>query len=532
MKKTTILLSLILALSATIHAETIHVVKNGEFTDHAVKKGGSWKSENGRVIGSGTGQTLGFAGSLDSKEFTITATLAIEKIRGGAAGIILGKEFFGFDSREGTCFLEQGSFPFESLKKTKGLIKPDKKFKLSIVSKNNTITFSIDGKQLARKPYPNTTLGLIALRPHRNTVKVSRFTITGAIAKREKLNHIFASGEDGYKSYRIPALVTTKNGTLLAFCEGRVHGAGDHGDIDIVMKRSTDNGATWSALQVVHNFQNHCAGNPAPVVDQKSGRVFLVSCTSSVHEGALNSGKGRRGITIQHSDDDGKTWTEPRDISKNIYPDNWGWYATGPCSGIQIREGKHAGRLVIPANHGVVKNGRSTYRAHSIYSDDLGKTWQLGASSEPGGNESQIAEAGENLLYQTVRMQSHSKGVRAFRYSKDGGESWSDLKHDKQLPCPRCQGSVIRDYSQPSRLIFSNPGTKNGRNGMTIRVSEDGGKTWPHAKLVRATSSAYSDLAIMSNKKIAILYEGGHHAYANEGIVFAAYTMQELLRSK
>lgn len=516
-----------LGLALHLHAGEAHVVKDGKLTEHADVVGKSWRETGRSVSGQGAGQKLGFKHRLGGRSFTVTARLELKKFDHTAAGIYLGSEYFGFDGRQG-LFTEGGSFGALEFHQGPKLAS-GKAFTFQAKGANGEVTISINGKNIVTKPYSHRLIHGIALRPHRGQLTVHEFKISGDITPLAKLNHLFASGKDGYKSYRIPALVRTKKGTLLAFCEGRVHGAGDHGDIDVVMKRSTDNGKTWSPLQVVHNFQNHCAGNPVPVVDQKSGRIFLISCRSSVHEAALLAGNGRRGIVIQHSDDDGKTWTEPRDISRGIYPENWGWYATGPCSGIQIREGRYAGRLVIPANHSVRENGRSTYRAHSIYSDDLGETWHLGASSSPGGNESQIAEVKKDLLYQTVRMQSHSKGFRAYRHSKDGGETWSDLKHDANLPCPRCQGSVIRDYRQANRLIFSNPASKSGRHSMTIRISEDGGETWPFSKLVLPSSSAYSDLVFTAAGNLAILYEGGHHAYAMEGIVFEQFSVGKII---
>jgi len=347
----------------------------------------------------------------------------------------------------------------------------------------------------------------------------------------KKLNHLFPAGKEGYKSYRIPALLTTTKDTLLAFCEGRKNNAGDHGDIDIVLKRSTDNGKTWSPLQIVFDNNKHVTGNPCPIVDQKTGRIFLISCTSEQSEHKIYLGQGRRTIWIQHSDNDGITWSKPRNISTKIYPANWRWYATGPCSGIQIQQGKHAGRLVCPANHTIVENQDSQtniFRSHSIYSDDQGITWHLGESSSPGGNESSIAEAGTDLLYQSIRMQSHRKDVRGTRYSKDGGTSWTPITHDPNLPCPKCQGSVIRDYSKPNRLIHSNPGTSKERTSMTIRISDDGGKSWPRSKLIHGPSSAYSDLSINADNQIAILYEAGNTSYSAEGIVFELHDTKSI----
>ena len=517
------------ALTLSLHAETIHVVEQGKLTEHARPQGGAWKESDGAVRGGGTGLQLALDRDLDASEFEIMAVLALPKVGHTAAGIYLGREYFGFDGKDSAFFTEGGAFKTQFFAGPAPRIEPGRDFTFKAVAREGKITFSIDGQAITTQPYAVGTVSSIALRPHRGEMVIRDFRVTGTFPPREPLPFLFACGEDGYKSYRIPALVRTPRGTLLAFAEGRKHHAGDHGDIDLVMKRSTDHGRTWSKLEVVFDHGDHVAGNPCPVVDEDSGRIFLLSCTSETSEHELMQGKGRRAIWIQTSDDDGKTWSRPRDISPGIYPDTWRWYATGPCSGIQIRQGAYKGRLVVPANHSVFEAGRNTYRSHCLYSDDGGRTWKLGESAGPGSNESQIAEAGENLLYQNMRMQSHGKGVRAFRYSEDGGATWTDLEHDPALKCPVCQGSVIRDYSAPHRLIFSNPAT-GGRNGMTIRVSEDGGKTWPFHRLVRKTSSAYSDLVITADDRIGILYEGGYRSYSDEGIIFQRFSREELFQ--
>ncbi|GAA5497131.1 hypothetical protein Rhal01_03321 [Rubritalea halochordaticola] len=522
-----ITLILTICLPVLLQAETLYLVKDGEITENAYKKGSSWKEEKASVTGKGPGQTLGMKLLTDGSEFTISATLVLKEVKHTAAGIIIGNDFFGFDSNRQTLFLEGSGFGgFQQLD---AKVVAGKPFTLTAESKDGKITFQIDGKTVAERPYTVADLSHVALRPHRGQILVKEFLVTGTFTKPAKLNHLFACGQEGYASYRIPALVTTKSGTLLAFCEGRKDHAGDHGNIDIVLKRSTDGGKTWTPLQIVFDYGKHVAGNPCPIVEQDTGRIFLLSCTSDHHEGAIMAGKGRRGIFIQHSDDDGKTWTEPRDIASNIYPENWRWYATGPCSGIQIREGKHAKRLVAPANHSTFENGKSIYRAHSLYSDDLGKTWQFGTSAADGSNESQIAEVAPDILYHNMRMQTHSQKVRGVRTSTDGGATWTEMKHDFNLPGPRCQGSVIRDYSKPQRLIFSNPASRSARTDMTIRISDDGGKTWPYSKRIHPYSSAYSDLSITKEGKVAILFEGGYASYIEEGIIFNLYEMKDLM---
>ena len=319
---------------------------------------------------------------------------------------------------------------------------------------------------------------------------------------------LFKRGDGHYHTYRIPALVKTTQGTLLAFAEGRKNSQVDHGDIDIVCKRSEDNGKTWSKMQILQDNGRHTIGNPCPLVDRETGRIFLLTNGAKHTEGEIiNRGKGFRKIYISHSDDDGKTWSERKNISAMVKKPEWRWYATGPCSGIQIQSGKYKGRLVVPANHSYHGSDvkRWEYRCHSLYSDDHGKTWEIGQSSSVGASETQIAEADEDLLIQDIRMQTHKKGVRAVRFSADGGATWSPLAHDKYRKDPRCQGSVIR---HGDLLISTNPNSSK-REKMTLYVSKDQAKSWQQVALVYPNSSAYSDLEVTDDNQVVCLYENG-----------------------
>lgn len=335
---------------------------------------------------------------------------------------------------------------------------------------------------------------------------------------------LFDSGK-GYETYRIPAIVRSTKGTFLAFAEGR-ESQRDHGNIDIVLRRSKDDGKTWDEMSVVRDDGDNQVGNPCPFVDEKSGRILLMYCGSSFSEGEVLNGKGAREVYIVHSDDDGHSWSDPRNISPMVKMPDWRWYATGPCSGIQISSGKHAGRLVVPANHSIhYDDGEKwEYRCHSVYSDDFGVTWKIGESSEPGASETQIAEAGTGLLIQDIRMQTHRKGVRALRFSEDGGESWSPLKHDSSRFDPKCQGSVISvllDGSEKRKLISSNPSSQKGRENLTAYESGDGGATWKKLVALHQGPSAYSDLVEIGDGKFACLFEAGEIS-PYERIVFSA----------
>jgi sialidase-1 len=167
---------------------------------------------------------------------------------------------------------------------------------------------------------------------------------------------LFDSGEGGYHTYRIPALAVTTTGTVLAFCEGRKNGGGDSGDIDLVVRRSTDGGKSWGAQQVIWDDAGNCCGNPCAVVDRNTGTIWLLStwnrgddCTNA------RSSPRRAGTRVACScsarTDDGRTWSAPQEITATTKRTNWTWYATGPGSGIQIEHGPHRGRLVIPCDH-------------------------------------------------------------------------------------------------------------------------------------------------------------------------------------
>ena len=339
----------------------------------------------------------------------------------------------------------------------------------------------------------------------------------------QPINYLYKNGDEGYKCFRIPALITTSKGTLLAFAEGRRDNCGDAGDIDLVLKRSEDGGKTWSKLQIVWDDSTNTCGNPAPVVDKKTGKIVLLSTWNlgSDHEKDIINGtsKNTRRVFVLSSSDDGTTWTNAKEITIYVKKENWTWYATGPGKGIQLSKGKHKGRLVIPSNH-VVAQTKKNY-SHVIYSDDLGSNWKLGGiTAEDSVNESTVAELSNGRLLLNMRNAS-KKRHRQVAISKDGGESWSSIYPDTILKEPVCEANLIR-YTFPGKkecLLFSNPASIISRTQMTIRISYDNGKTWPLKKLVYEGPSAYSCLTVLPNGNIGFFYEAGlQRPY--EGIVF------------
>lgn len=346
---------------------------------------------------------------------------------------------------------------------------------------------------------------------------------------------VFIAGEGGYHSYRIPSLLATPKGALLAFCEGRVSGRGDAGDIDLVLKRSFDGGKTWGETQVLWNDGANTCGNPCPVFDYKTGNIHLLLTQNLGDDNEaqikLNTGKGSRTVWVCHSDDDGVTWTEPQEITKQAKRPEWTWYATGPGVGIQIEYGMHAGRLVIPCDHGfhdphgTRQDVQSEYGAHVIFSDDHGESWQIGGAIVPKMNECQVVELTEPAGALLLDMRSYrGQACRAESTSTDGGETWSKAVDVPTLVEPVCQASLIRQSwpqgNQPGLLLFSNPADAKKRVALTIRSSADDGKSWSSGYELHAGPAAYSCLAKLSDDAVGCLYErGDRNAY--EQITFA-----------
>jgi sialidase-1 len=320
----------------------------------------------------------------------------------------------------------------------------------------------------------------------------------------------FRSG-DGYHTYRIPAAIVTGNGTLLAFCEGRRSGGGDSGEINLLVKRSTDNGQTFGKPQIVWADGKNTCGNPCPVVDQSTGTIWLLmthNLGQDSERDIVHNNAKQRTVWITSSSDDGKTWATPREITKDVSKPEWAWYATGPGVGIQIQRGRRAGRLVIPCDYTIRGGGKNSGNSHIIYSDDHGKTWNLGGEApEKRFNECQIVELSDARLMLNMRnTRPPQVPQRGVCISDDGGETFKDLRHDPVLIEPVCQGSIIRFNDV---ILFSNPASEAKRINMTVRMSRDDAATWPVAKLIHAGPSAYSCLVVLPNGMLGLLYECG-----------------------
>jgi sialidase-1 len=288
---------------------------------------------------------------------------------------------------------------------------------------------------------------------------------------------------------------------LLAFCEARRHSASDAGDIDVVMRRSLDNGKSWSPIQVVADMGDDTIGNPAPVVERASGDILLLLTRNPGHinEAQIVQGIGQRTVWLTRSRDDGVTWIAPVEITAQVKQPDWTWYATGPGNGIQLR----TGRIVIPCDHN--RREGNERHSHVIYSDDRGETWHIGGIADAQTNESAVAELKNGDLLLNMRSY-HGRNRRAIARSHDGGLTWSPLEFDQTLIEPVCQASLIS--LGRGRLAFSNPAATT-RTNMTLRLSKDDGATWSTSRVVHEGPAAYSSLALLRDPSIGLLYERG-----------------------
>ncbi|TXJ23548.1 MAG: exo-alpha-sialidase [Chitinophagaceae bacterium] len=361
----------------------------------------------------------------------------------------------------------------------------------------------------------------------------------GSITAQRATTPVFISGTEGHKSYRIPAIIGLPNGDLLAFAEGRVHGAGDFGDINIVMKRSSDKGKTWGAIQYVAEFDTLQCGNPAPVVDvtdpqYPNGRIFLFYNTGTNHEGEVRKGKGYKQVWYKTSTDGGYTWSTPVDITLQVhkpkqpsvnpaynFTEDWRTYANTPGHALQFQTGKYKGRIYVAANHsaGGSQKEANDYNAHGFYTDDHGKTFKLSETVNiPGSNESTAAPLSNGRLMMNSRNQRGDVKARIVSISSNGGATWDTTYFDKNLPDPVNEGSLLIIGMKKGKAIlaFCNAADTEKRDNLTLRISYNEGKAWKKNFVIDSTgkkdNSAYSDIILLNKKEIGVVYEKDNYS--------------------
>ena len=360
-----------------------------------------------------------------------------------------------------------------------------------------------------------------------------------------KRQELFTTGQGGYAHYRIPGLIVTRKGTILAYAEARKSLRGDWGTTDIVLRRSTDRGGTWSPFRVIAAVDGPKAKNPVAVV-QKLGTDEEVTYNNPVAIADRKSGAVHFLFCLEYmrafymrSDDDGQTFSRPVEITSVFdafrpeYP--WKVLATGPGHGIQLRNG----RLLVPIwiSTGTGGHAHRPSVTSTIYSDDAGKTWKRGEIAVPDTpdqvfpNETAAAQLSDGRVMLNVRTESKAHR-RTVVTSPNGATRWSKPRFDPQLLEPICFGTILSLGGK--RLVFANPDTldKTGaaaepgknrdRKNLTVQFSDDDGATWKSKRVMEPNWSGYSDLAQGTDGTIYHFYELG----AKEGTAFQTASLQ------
>ena len=333
---------------------------------------------------------------------------------------------------------------------------------------------------------------------------------------------LFVAGEGGYAFYRIPGVVVTSKGTILAYCEARLNGRHDWSTLDVLMRRSTDGGDSWSEPYKVSHVDGPKRENPLAVtagygkpygptynnptvIAGQDGKIHLLYCLEYMR------------CFYAKSDDDGVSFSPPAELT-SVFEQfrgefDWGALSTGPGHGIQLRNG----RLLVGVRLADGR-GRSPLRhtaVATVFSDDGGATWRRSDIAIRHGtdtvnpNEPILVELSDGRVMMNARNESAPKR-RLVTISPDGATNWSEPSFDEALWDSGVMASIVR--VDEGVIAFANPHSIRDRSNVTVKLSRDEGKTWTAERTIEAGPSAYSDLAVLPGGKILCLYERGDEA--------------------
>lgn len=366
-----------------------------------------------------------------------------------------------------------------------------------------------------------------------NTVELSgeEYAVEPATAKSRRLillenKLLFSGGDLGYGNFRIPAVETAADGSVIIAADARTVPGDLPNDIDIVTRRSTDRGDTWSDPLIIADFGKYGASDPALVLDRRTGDLL---CMFASHQGLFRSTPADPiRFNVCRSGDNGKGWSSPTECTGQIYASGWyaSWLASG--SAFQMRNGRIIGAVGVRQGPGY---GISNFM---IYSDDSGQSWNYKpAIAATEGDEAKLVELDNGNLMMNIRNQVPD--CRKIVQSRDGGESWGTAYFQSELVDPAVNGDLIRytsvkDGYDKSRLVFSTASDPTLRRNLTLFLSYDEGASWPVARVINPGPSGYSSLTILDDGTIGCFYENGE--YEDYQLYFARLSLEWLSGGK
>lgn len=394
------------------------------------------------------------------------------------------------------------------------------------------------------------------MKPHLLALTLAAFAAQAAEPFMEKQDLFVVGDNPAYNIYHIPGIVVTAKGTVLAWCEARKRpsGVSDWDDIRILLRRSTDDGKTWSepksiadvpgpkkknefAMRMKNVDPNDVTYNNPVLIADKDGTVHMLFCLEYMR------------VFYQRSDDDGLTWSTPTEITQTFdaFKKDYDWkvLATGPNHSIQLK----TGRLVVPVwlSTGTGGNAHRPSVSATVYSDDQGKTWKAGDIAVPNTeewinpNETVAIELKDGRVMLNVRSESKAHR-RLVTISPDGATKWSTPKFDDALLEPICMGGIVRyEHGGQSLILFSNPdnlsradgkeepGKNRDRKNVSVKLSRDEGQTWPVNKSIEPGPSMYSDIAVTKAGTILCFHgRGTKPGFAGAGLTLTRFNLEWL----
>ncbi|MFT4539346.1 MAG: sialidase-1 [Planctomycetota bacterium] len=509
---------LLLPLASSTTASDLQLIVSG-VVSHAEFEEHRWTREDKHLVGSGIGQMLFSKHLVVTGSFHVEAELSIDRLGGTAAAVMLNEDsMFGLDGVDGRMFVNGHMFggQLRFVSKQAAPIRAGEPFSLSITRNGDgPVQIAIDDVPVFRFKHSGT-IGPFGFSPWKSTLRIASLSLHGRLKRTQAIPSSIDlyKPDEHYATYRVPVLLRTEQDSVLAFAEGR-DGLAELAGNDIVVRRSSDGGATFGEVELVAEDGGNSLTNPCVVDLPGAGELLLMfqryplGVLPSEIEATPGPSSCRTFLT--RSKDEGRSWSKARDMTRTLrWRDEVTTMATGPGIGVVLRHGEHAGRVLMPINQGPI----GAWHVFAAYSDDAGQNWELGAPAPVNANTRATELQFVELHDGRVLLNARSVGKihqRLESISDDGGQNWSRLRPIAAMPDPPCSASLLRyadpTDTSPGLILFANPATRFGRRLGSLYASTDEGESWTMTRRIQRGWFGYCSLARLPDDRIGCLYE-------------------------